>query len=196
MLHELEGRGFECPVPAVLLVLVVGMLSTTAGSASAAGWLEPKDISAANEVVDGLPQVAVDPAGNAVAVWERHVGGEEIVEASERPAGGDWSEPEVLSLPGEEGQRSRVAIDASGNAIAVWITGESSPDCVVRSAVRPLGGEWSEPEDVSDSISEAVTPQARGRRGERSGRRLDRLRQRRQNRPGGGSICGRRVVRT
>lgn len=146
------------PIPAMLLVLVVGMLSFTVGSASAAGWLAPKDISAANEVVDGRPEVAVDPAGNAVAIWERHVGGEEIVEASQRPAGGDWSEPEVLSLPGEEGQQSQVAIDASGNAIAVWITGESSPGFVVRSAVRPPGGEWSEPEDVSDSISEAVTP--------------------------------------
>jgi len=142
----------------VLLLLIVGMLSSTAGSASAAGWLEPEDISAANEVVDGRPQVAADPAGNAVAIWERHVGGEEIVEATERPAGGDWSEPEVVSLPGEEGERSQVTIDAAGNAIAVWITGDSSTGFVVRSAVRPPGGKWSQPEDVSDSIAEAITP--------------------------------------
>ena len=148
------------PVLAVLLVLVVlfaGMLAT-AGSASAAGWLEAEDISAANELVDGRPQVAVDAAGNAVAIWERQVGGEEIVEATERPAGGDWSEPEVISLPGEEGEQSRVAIDASGTAIAVWITGESGPGFVVRSAARPPDGEWSDPEDVSDSISEAGPP--------------------------------------
>ncbi len=157
MLITRRSRGLV-PVPVVLLVLVVGMLSIAVGSASAADWLEPQDISAANEVVDGRPEVAVDPAGNAVAIWERHVGGEEIVEASERPAGGDWSEPEVLSLPGEEGQDSRVVIDASGTAIAVWITGESPTGFVVRSAARLPGGEWSEPEDVSDSISEAVTP--------------------------------------
>lgn len=146
------------PVPAVLLLLVVGMLSLTVGSASAAAWLPPQDISAANEVIDGRPQVAVDAAGNAVAIWERHVSGKEVVEATERPAGGAWSEPEVVSLPGEEGQRSRVTIDTAGNAIAVWITGDSSTGFVVRSAVRPPGGEWSEPEDVSDSIAEAVTP--------------------------------------
>jgi PKD domain-containing protein len=156
--HAKRSR-VRVPAPAVLLALVVGMLSITTGSASAADWLAPKDISAANEEVDGRPEVAVDQAGNAVAIWERHVGGEEIVEATERPAGGDWSEPQVLSLPGEEGQRSQVAIDASGTAIAVWITGESSTDYVVRSAARPPGGEWSEPEDVSDAISEAVTPQ-------------------------------------
>lgn len=139
-------------------MLVVGLLSSTANSASAAGWLQPKDISAANEVVDGRPQVAVDAAGNAVAIWERHVGGEEIVEASERPAGGDWSEPETLSLPDEEGEQSRVAIDAAGNAIAVWITGTSITDYVIRSAARPPGGAWSDPEDVSGPVSEAVTP--------------------------------------
>ncbi len=100
----------------------------------------------------------VDAAGNAVAIWERHVSGKEVVEATERPAGGAWSEPEVVSLPGEEGQRSRVTIDTAGNAVAVWITGDSSTGFVVRSAVRPPGGEWSEPEDVSDSIAEAVTP--------------------------------------
>ena len=153
-----RGSGIRVPVPVTLLVLVAGMLSITAANASAAGWLEPEDISAANEVVDGRPHVAVDAAGNAVAVWERHVGGEEIVEASERPAGSDWSEPEILSLPGEEGQRSLVTIDAAGNAIAVWITDESPTTFVVRSAVRPPGGEWSEPEDVSGSISEAATP--------------------------------------
>jgi hypothetical protein len=142
----------------MLFVLIVGMLATTAGSASAAGWLEPNDISAANEEVDGRPQVAVDPAGNAVAIWERHVGGEEIVEATERPAGGDWSKPEVLSLPDEEGERSQVTIDAAGTAIAVWFTEESPGAFVVRSAARPPGGEWSEPEDVSDSVSEAITP--------------------------------------
>jgi hypothetical protein len=159
--HEIEHARrsqVRVPVPALLFVLVVAMLSVAVSSASAAGWLEAKDISGANEEVDGRPEVAVDSAGNAVAIWERHVGGEEIVEASERPVGSDWSEPEVVSLPGEEGQQSRVAIDASGNAIAVWITEEGSTEFVVRSAVRPPGGAWSKPEDVSDSISAAGSP--------------------------------------
>jgi len=152
-----RGSRVRVPVTAVLLV-VVGALACTAGSASAAGWLKPQDISAANEVVGGRPEVAVDAAGNAVAVWERTVGGEEIVEASERPAGGDWSQPQVLSLPGEEGRRSQVTIDAAGEAIAVWLSGESSPNFVIRSAVRPPGGEWSAPEDVSDSVAAAGSP--------------------------------------
>jgi PKD domain len=142
----------------MLIALVIGALAATAGDAAAAGWLEPQDISAANEVVEGRPRVAVDPAGNAVAIWERRVGGEQIVEVTERPAGDEWSAPEVLSLPGEEGERSEVTIDAAGEAIAVWLTGESSPNYVIRSAVHPPGGEWSEPEDVSDSIAAAGKP--------------------------------------
>jgi PKD domain len=151
-------RGSRVWVPALLLALVVAMLSTVVSGASAAAWLAPKDISAVNEVVEGRPEVAVDPAGDAVAIWERRVGGAEIVEASERPAGGDWSEPEVLSLPGEEGKRSQVAIDASGDAIAAWVTEESIGSFVIRSAVRPPGGAWSEPEDVSESIAAAGSP--------------------------------------
>jgi len=154
----IRGLRVRIPVPVVLLVLLVGMLSAAVGSASAAGWLAPADISASNETVDGRPEVAVDAEGNAVAIWERHVGGAEIVEASERPAGGEWSEPETLSLPGEEGERSMVAIDASGDAIAFWITGDGSTHFLVRSAVRPSGGEWSAPETLSEPLSEAVTP--------------------------------------
>lgn len=154
----IRGSRVRIPVPALLLVLLVGVLSIAVGNASAADWLAAADISASNETVDGRPEVAVDSAGNAVAIWERHVGGVEVVEASERPAGGDWSAPEVLSLPGEEGEESKVAIDASGDAIAFWIAGQSSTKYLIRSAVRPPGGEWSAPETLSEPLSEAVTP--------------------------------------
>ncbi|HVY77733.1 MAG TPA: PKD domain-containing protein [Solirubrobacterales bacterium] len=93
--------------------------------------------------------MAVDPAGNAVAIWERHVGGKLVVEASERPAGGEWSTPERVSRANEEGRESQVAIDDAGNAYAVWVEKGFSTTSVVRSAVRPPGGEWSVPENLS-----------------------------------------------
>jgi hypothetical protein len=157
------------PVPAVLLVLVFGILSFTVGSASAASWLEPQDISAANEVVDGRPEVAVDPAGDAVAIWERHVGGEEIVEASERPAGGDWSASEVLSLPGEEGERTQVTIDAAGNAIAVWVPlvangldPKTSPTRSRQRAIRSLRSTPRTKQSPSGPPLKAATSSSRG----------------------------------
>lgn len=144
------------PITALLLVLIVGMLTATAGSASAASWLPPTDISGVNELIDGRPKVAVDPAGNAVAIWERHVGGKQIVEASERPAGGEWSAPEKVSLANEEGRESQVAIDDSGNAYAVWAEEGTSLTYVIRYAVRPLGGEWSVPENLSSPFQGGI----------------------------------------
>jgi hypothetical protein len=127
------------------LALAIGAASASA----AASWLPPTDISSANELIDGRPKVAVDPAGNAVAIWERHVGGEQVIEASERPGGGEWSTPEKISSANEEGRESQVAIDAAGNAYAVWVEEGASLTSVIRSAVRPLGGEWSVPENLS-----------------------------------------------
>jgi hypothetical protein len=134
--------------PAILLVLVVGMLWTTVGSASAAPtWLAPKDISDLNESIT-FPDVAVNAAGDAVAIWPRVSGGETILEAIERPAGGDWSEPVILTDPAEDQEpaATRVALDGEGNAVAVW---RDSHDSVIRTAERPAGGEWSGPENLS-----------------------------------------------
>jgi len=127
------------------LALAMGAASASA----AASWLPPTDISSANELIDGRPKVAVDPAGNAVAIWERHVGGKQVIEASERPAAGEWSTPERISSANEEGHESQVTIDNAGNAYAVWAERGTSVTSVIRAAVRPLGGEWSVPENLS-----------------------------------------------
>ncbi|HEV2728354.1 MAG TPA: PKD domain-containing protein [Solirubrobacterales bacterium] len=151
----MRRNGVSLGLVLVCTCLALGLAAASAFAAPA--WLPPEDISASNEVVDGRPKVAVDPAGNAVAIWERTSGGEEIVEATERPAGGEWSAPETLTLPGEEGEATQVAIDAAGNAVAVWMA-KSSPT-VIRTATRPAGGEWSEPEDLSADDEDAEAPQ-------------------------------------
>jgi PKD domain-containing protein len=130
-------------------------LAGTAASASAAPtWLAPKDISDPTQSIT-FPEVAVNAAGDAVAIWPRDTGSETIVEAAERPAGGDWSEPVGLSDPTEEEEPSttQVALDTAGNAVAVWSAFDSG--FVIRTAVRPAGGDWSEPDDL---FVEGLTP--------------------------------------
>jgi hypothetical protein len=69
-------------------VCAVGVLTVPAGAAWATPtWLAPVDLSAPGQNA-GRPQVAVDHAGDAVAVWNRFSGGKEIVQAATRPAGG------------------------------------------------------------------------------------------------------------
>jgi hypothetical protein len=119
-----------------------------ASASAAPTWLAPQDISDPNHSIE-FPEVAVDAAGNAIAVWPRNDGGKNIVEVAERPAGGEWSEPVVVSDPTgeEEPTNAHIGLDSAGNAVAVWSTFDSG--FVIRTATRPAGSEWSDPEDLS-----------------------------------------------
>lgn len=132
-------------------------LAVVAPSASAApSWVAPQDISGSTEAT-AFPEVSVNATGDAVAIWYRDVGSKTIVEAVERPAGGAWSEPVVLSDPAGENEptNTHVALDTAGNAVAVWSVFDSGS--TIRTAARPAGGEWSEPEDLSTAGGQ--TPQ-------------------------------------
>ena len=185
----------------VFVLLVVGLLSTCVGGASATGWLAPQNVPLSvsdlgfdkdgNAIAVGVgagaggvatvramtrppggqwsasvpvsgsgdsdpaaPHVAVDPDGNAVAVWSAINAGERVVQAARRPAGGAWSDPVVISGGGDVlSGNDEVAIDAQGNATAIWAEFSSSvsPSAyVVRSARLPSGGTWSGPANLSD----------------------------------------------
>jgi hypothetical protein len=129
-------------------------------------WNTLGPVSGAGDSDVRSPRVAVDPNGDAVAVWSAHNqdAAKYVVRASSRPAGGAWSDPVMLSDGGVFDRGQEVAIDAQGNATAIWteILGGTGP--VVRSASRPNGGDWSEPVDLSEgtvnsSPRMAVDPQ-------------------------------------
>ncbi|HEV7771056.1 MAG TPA: PKD domain-containing protein [Solirubrobacterales bacterium] len=131
-------------------------LALAASASAAPTWLAPQDISGSTEST-AFPEVSVNAAGDAVAIWYRDVGSKTIVEAVERPAGGDWSEPVVLSDPAGEDEptNTHVALDTAGNAVAIWSVFDSPHK--IRTAVRPAGGEWSDPEDLF--TADGRTPQ-------------------------------------
>lgn len=138
------------------LVFVCALAMGAASASAAPTWLAPHDISEPNQWIT-FPEVAVNAQGDAVAIWPRNDGSKSIVEIAERPAGGDWSEPEVISDPAgeEEPGQAHVALDAAGNAVAVWSAFDSGS--VIRTAVRPVGGDWSDPEDLFSA--DGRTPQ-------------------------------------
>lgn len=107
-------------------------------------WLASQAISAPDADATGL-QIAVNPRGDAIALWMRASNAGPIVQAAVRSTtAGAWSAPQTLSAPG--GERPQVAIDESGNALAVWGGAQ------VRSAARPAGsGVWQAPQLVSTS---------------------------------------------
>lgn len=83
-------------------------------------FADPQQLSSAGN--SGDASVAVDGAGNAAAVWTRFDGTRETVEGSYRPAGGSFVAPTTLSKANTPGNTPGVAIDAAGNATAIWQT--------------------------------------------------------------------------
>ena len=118
---------------------------------------------------DEAPQVAVDPAGDAVAVWEQDDHQRNIVsiQGAARSAGGGLVSLGELSVPGQSGvqddESPQVALDRAGDAFAVWEHFDGT-NFVVQAAVRPSGAPtFGVPVDVSlpqsTAHEDAVGPQ-------------------------------------
>jgi hypothetical protein len=119
-------------------------------------WSPPVDLSATNHGASG-PSVAMDEKGDAFAVWGRYNGHGDVVEASVRPAHRNWEAPRVISCARQDAGLSRLAVDAKGDAIAVWVAGPKrsarafSPNYVQATVYRAGEHGWQSPIDLSSS---------------------------------------------
>jgi Ca2+-binding RTX toxin-like protein len=113
----------------------------------AGGELEPSILSPAGAEASS-PRIASDGAGNVVAAWRQVDGEQSSIRAAFRPRGGTWRELSQLSAPAASTESPEIAMDRLGNAVAVWHR-SSARDSVVQAAIRPAGGTWSAPEDLS-----------------------------------------------
>jgi len=107
-----------------------------------------------------LSAIAVDASGNAYAVWEDYRNGHRPpystpfngdIYFSYRPADGDWgANVKVNDDAGTENQGvPDIAVDASGNAYAVWDDYRNGGSDIYFS-YRPFGGSWGANIKVSD----------------------------------------------
>ena len=118
-------------------------------------WGAVKDLSS-NVQTSFQPHVALDRQGNATAVWARSG---LPIQAAVRPRGGVWGAPQDISPLGGGAALPQVAYDRNGKAIAVWYRATLGPlQEVVQASVRPRGGAWSMPEDLSAAGVLAVAP--------------------------------------
>lgn len=92
------------------------------------------------------PKVALNDAGAAVVIWRGTPTGSlpVVLEAAIRPAGGRFGRAHRIG--GEVSGATRVAIGASGEAVAIW----SNRDALFASARRP-GGDFGRPQALSTS---------------------------------------------
>ena len=97
------------------------------------------------------PSIAVDPGGNAYAVWLDHRVDWLDVYFSYRPAGGSWGQnTRVNDVLGSVSGKPSIAVDRSGNAYAVWTDSRGSGNRIYFS-YRPAGGSWGSNVQVNDS---------------------------------------------
>jgi hypothetical protein len=88
------------------------------------------------------PQVAIDPAGNAIAVWTRFDGTVDRVQAAYRPAGAasTFGTPQTISAAGINSSTPQISLDDNGKAIAVWVRFDNTTNSTIQAAVRQPGG--------------------------------------------------------
>jgi hypothetical protein len=100
------------------------------------------------------PDMTVDSDGNAYAVWtDSKQGGGDIL-FSFRPAGGAWGADIIVNdeTPTAFRMNPAIAVDGSGNALAIWEdTRNGGLD--LYASCRPAGGSWGDDVKVNETSS-------------------------------------------
>jgi hypothetical protein len=103
------------------------------------------------------PRQGTDAAGNALVVW-----GDvdtltlaSTVQAAYKPFAGSWGAPLVISNASAQASDPRMAMNAGGDAVAVWIETAPSNLSHLYAAIRPAAGPWTTPVlicNISDDV--------------------------------------------
>jgi|GEM_PF-1858565 len=85
------------------------------------GWGNPVLVETDSTYSSDKPRVAMDDAGNAIAVWQlADTGYADSIWASRYVPGSGWGEAEPLETEDGDASQQQVVASSSGNAIAVW----------------------------------------------------------------------------
>ncbi|MGD9998598.1 MAG: hypothetical protein AB7L17_03390 [Ilumatobacteraceae bacterium] len=96
------------------------------------------------------PQLAVDPAGNATAVWQQTDGGSTRIMTSRSSNGVTWSAPAILSAADGNALNPRVDADAAGNVTALWRRFDSGGFAIIQTArYSAMSSTWGSVVDLS-----------------------------------------------
>ncbi len=110
-------------------------------------WAKPLFVSDSG-MLASMPQIVVDGAGNATAIWVRYdSNGAPRVETADCPAGSHWGPPVLLALGAP--RDLNVVVNAAGDVAAIWDLGSFTTVTTVYTADRPFGGSWSAPYAVA-----------------------------------------------
>jgi hypothetical protein len=129
----------------------------TGNNPVANGWGTAVLIETDNAGDAGSPQVAVDSAGNVIAVWSQSDGTRTNIWAN-RFNGTTWGTAELIESDNAgDATAPQIAIDGNGNAIAVWMQSDGTRTNIW---ANRFNGSWAGPVLIeADDAGAAVSPQ-------------------------------------
>lgn len=107
-------------------------------------WSVPSTISTVS-INASDPRVVIDSNGKVTAAWVEN----NLIMASSLSSGGSWSTPISLSTVLNTASTPKLEIDTNGNVTAVWVEGLTKSTSLIKSAILPVGGNWSFPTTIS-----------------------------------------------
>lgn len=115
------------------------------------GWDDSPDTVYSSAYEINELKVAIDDEGNAIALWKEWVTTTNVVRASYYEYGNVWGPADLVRPdPSPAASSLRIAMDDSGNAIAVWIQDEGSYDSVFANRYRDGVG-WGTTPDLLEN---------------------------------------------
>ncbi len=139
-------------------LLVAAGIASQAVAAPQGSWVPPASHTSASPVGALTPQITTAPNGTATAVWRRRDSANSIIQAATRPPGGSFGAPVDLSASGRNATSPQITTAPDGAATAVWRRFNGS-DFIIQAAIRPRGGTFRAPVDLSAPGQDADLPQ-------------------------------------
>lgn len=101
-----------------------GHLSVYAARMVCGVWSPPQLLENSDYEISS-PHVAINPSGVAVAVWGASSQAGNFVYANRMTTDGHWGTAQQIDSDGEDNSYIQIAIDAAGNALAIWSLGDT-----------------------------------------------------------------------
>lgn len=121
-------------------------------------WGTPLKLNSQDMTGLTTPQLAMNAAGEAVAIWGQHDGGRMNLWAG-RYSGGSWSAAQLLETndTGDVSDQT-IALDPAGNATAIWLTSDGAAYDLWTCCYAADSGLWSNPVEFENRPERAVNP--------------------------------------
>src|SRR3989304_2472137 len=153
---SLEANNLDAAVPPVAVAARGSRLP--ARRAGGGAWGTAERIETDNAGSASAPQVAVDAAGNAVAVWHQSDGTRTNIWANRYAVGAGWGPaPLVETLDLGDAEYPDVAMDAAGNALAGWYQFDGTRFDVWANRFVPSAG-WGTAQRIENGADNAFGP--------------------------------------